>query len=169
MKVLHINDYSDVKKYNDLIKKVPMVTLFYADWCGHCQELKPKWRKLEKSLQQLNDKMVLARVNNSVMSEIEGDKDIMGFPTIYYLENGSKKSEFKKERSLFELFNFISEIRPSKKREIMDVYRNTILQKGGKKNKVTKTKQSRKHIRRRKQMKTIKNKRKARTNRRKYK
>lgn len=144
MKILNVKDEASVKKYNDLIKKVPMVTLFYADWCGHCQDLKPKWNKLEKSIKDLNDKMVLAKVNNSVMSQIEGDKDILGFPTIFYLEDGVKKKEFNKERSLFELFNFLTEVRPQKKREILNAYRENILQNGGRKKRTNKKMKSKK-------------------------
>lgn len=57
-----------------------VVQLFYADWCGHCQNFKPEWQKFKE----------LANKNNIKVEEYEADKDkqkveeadVNGFPTI---------------------------------------------------------------------------------------
>ena len=31
-----------------LTDKGPLMIIYYAEWCGHCQRLKPEWKKLKK-------------------------------------------------------------------------------------------------------------------------
>jgi len=64
----------------------------YADWCGHCQELKPKWAQLKKILPK-------GRVQTIEIEEAETDKraqfekthkktiDVNGYPTIFKIVN----------------------------------------------------------------------------------
>lgn len=59
------------------------VELHYADWCPHCQTMKPIWEAVKKDLGY--------SVN---MVEIDGDKKqdplINGFPTIVLLKGGER-------------------------------------------------------------------------------
>ena len=32
------------------------VTLYYADWCGHCNDFKPEWKKLNENISNLKKK-----------------------------------------------------------------------------------------------------------------
>jgi thiol-disulfide isomerase/thioredoxin len=64
----------------------------YADWCGHCQALKPKWEQLKKILPK-------GRVQIVEIEEAETDKraqfekkhkktiDVSGYPTIFKIVN----------------------------------------------------------------------------------
>jgi thiol-disulfide isomerase/thioredoxin len=64
----------------------------YADWCGHCQALKPKWEQLKKILPK-------GRVQTIEIEESETDKraqfekthkktiDVSGYPTIFKIVN----------------------------------------------------------------------------------
>lgn len=62
------------------------ITLYYADWCGHCTTFKPTWEKIKS---QLDD-------NGIAHNEYEHGKDkakveeanIEGFPTIKITLNG---------------------------------------------------------------------------------
>ena len=64
----------------------------YADWCGHCQALKPKWEKLKQILPK-------GRVQTVEIEEAETEKraqfekkhkktiDVSGYPTIFKIVN----------------------------------------------------------------------------------
>ena len=65
----------------------------YADWCGHCQALKPKWEQLKQILPK-------GRVQTVEIEETETDKraefekkhkktiNVSGYPTIFKIVNG---------------------------------------------------------------------------------
>jgi thiol-disulfide isomerase/thioredoxin len=39
----------DAKKADDLLKsQEPVVIIYYADWCGHCREMKTVWEEFAK-------------------------------------------------------------------------------------------------------------------------
>ena len=64
----------------------------YADWCGHCQTLKPKWEQLKEILPK-------GRVQTIEIEETETDKraefekkykktiNVRGYPTIFKIVN----------------------------------------------------------------------------------
>jgi thiol-disulfide isomerase/thioredoxin len=65
----------------------------YADWCGHCKALKPKWEQLKQILPK-------GRVQTVEIEEAETDKraefekkhkktiNVSGYPTIFKIVNG---------------------------------------------------------------------------------
>ena len=42
--------------FNNNTKKGVWLVWFYADWCGHCVNMKPEWEQLEKKCKGNNDK-----------------------------------------------------------------------------------------------------------------
>ena len=81
------------------------LVMFYADWCGHCKNLKPEW---DSAAEQVNAdpeskiKMVKVNVGDSENKEhkaISEKYGIQGFPTILKLDNGEKKDTYSEERS----------------------------------------------------------------------
>lgn len=93
-------------KKNNKNNKIAIV-LIYADWCGHCQALRPVWNKFINTLNK--DKYNIIEINsneqeqgiNKIKSEYKVDDiPIVGFPTIghiyknrFYSYNGGRDLE----------------------------------------------------------------------------
>ncbi|VDN99215.1 unnamed protein product [Rodentolepis nana] len=58
---------------------------FIAPWCGHCQNLKPEWRK---AAEQLRGKVKVGTVDATVYEKLGQRYQIRGFPTIKYFKSG---------------------------------------------------------------------------------
>lgn len=59
--------------------------MFYADWWGHCQKLKPTWSQLAT---ELDGKINVAKVNINNATTTSERFRIKGFPTLYLLHRG---------------------------------------------------------------------------------
>ncbi|ARF11011.1 thioredoxin [Hokovirus HKV1] len=73
------------------------IILYYANWCGHCEEFLPEWKKLISYIE--NKKLPIecehyeeSNIPKNISDEIEG------FPTIIIIKEG-KKSSYTKERT----------------------------------------------------------------------
>jgi thiol-disulfide isomerase/thioredoxin len=65
------------------------MVLFYADWCGACQTIKPTWNELKTELgdvtfEEINEK-------DTALFEAKQQEyatEVMGFPTMLIINNG---------------------------------------------------------------------------------
>ena len=101
---LDVKDSYSSQEYNKTMKDKPIMVLFYADYCGHCKDMKPEWNKFVSSIQKKytskHPPMLIASINNEAMPFIEGHKEIKGFPSIFSLKpNGEKHQEFNGSRT----------------------------------------------------------------------
>jgi len=75
------------------MKKV-LIGKVYANWCGHCQSLKPEWEKMKKDLTSKMKKMKKYSIEFVEIEEQEQDKlaefkerfpnlSVNGYPTIF--------------------------------------------------------------------------------------
>ena len=106
--------YSNVK--NDLSQK-PKLVLIYAEWCGHCQAMKPHWNEMKSELLQENiynpDDIIevesneqeeeLPKLNHLVTNGSE--INVNGYPTMGKIENGDFK-QYVGGRTTMELLNW---------------------------------------------------------------
>jgi protein disulfide-isomerase A6 len=105
-------------------KKIEM-TLYYADWCGHCHTIKPEWKKLKENIKDKkninkNVKIEINEYEHEYLSNIGGGKingkEIDGYPTIKIkLINGKEENEYNfdnygKERSANYMTSFIKNL-----------------------------------------------------------
>lgn len=73
------------------IKDGTKLVLFYADWCGHCQKVKPEW---EKAVAKVNTKNEVKMIKVNCGEGTEQDQEVMkkynvdGYPTIIKFVNG---------------------------------------------------------------------------------
>jgi len=72
------------------------VVLIYANWCGHCDMLKPKWQSMKPLL---SDKLSVVEIEdsdpfkhdkiNELNSEINNENiNVMGYPTLFKINRG---------------------------------------------------------------------------------
>jgi len=108
---IHVIDSNSVNKYNKLLDNhKDVIVLYYMDNCYYCDILKPEWSKFEEHAKKKNNfKGVIAKINSKYINDVNGYKEIMGYPTIYRLNNKNKESEFDGERTLEGLTSFLNE------------------------------------------------------------
>ncbi len=87
----------------DLKSQKSGYVLFFADWCGHCKQLKPIWEQLANTkTHYLVAAVDCTSGNKDLMSKFE----ITGFPTIYVFKNGKYAGDYDGGRSLEDLKNY---------------------------------------------------------------
>ena len=69
------------------------VTFYYADWCPHCKNTKPAWKKAKAGMKGVT----MREVEDQQMSADEKAK-ISGFPTFVVTKNG-QESQITGERT----------------------------------------------------------------------
>lgn len=79
--------------------------LYYANWCGHCQNFKPVWNKIIDKYKN-NSKITIETIDCDANKEICDAKQIKGFPTIQ-LEKGNKIIEYNGSRTESSVSEFI--------------------------------------------------------------
>lgn len=91
-----------------------IVCKIYANWCGHCQDLKPVWAEL-KNLMSANKNVTMIEIEESEMKEKMGalknickqDIDVNGFPTIVKICGKATPEYYQGERSVDALREWI--------------------------------------------------------------
>jgi len=128
MLVLHLSSEDSTKlvkvqRHLDDPQKVAFI-LIYSPNCGHCQQMKPEWKKFENNL--LRDKYAFLRnknigvfdIENSVVSNLRHDalkKNINGYPTMRFVmgknicENYEDCKYLEKDRSFEDFVKWIEQ------------------------------------------------------------
>ncbi|KAG5485954.1 hypothetical protein CUR178_07548 [Leishmania enriettii] len=70
--------------------------MFYAPWCGHCNNMKPTWLELADKFPVTGD-IIVARIDASAHRGIAKEFGISGFPTLKFFpkedKSGAKQYE----------------------------------------------------------------------------
>jgi len=82
------------------------LTLFYADWCGHCKTMKPEWDKFKNGKYGKHCKDYESKEITSEMSEKYGVK---GYPTILLLKEDVVVTKYEGGRDVGSFEEFIKE------------------------------------------------------------
>jgi thiol-disulfide isomerase/thioredoxin len=56
-----------------------LVGLVYADWCGHCQQMKPEWAKMKEKLSPMRNIDVVEINSDDMPSALDRVRDRYGF------------------------------------------------------------------------------------------
>mmetsp|Transcript_33002 Transcript_33002/g.95556 ORF Transcript_33002/g.95556 Transcript_33002/m.95556 type:complete len:441 (-) Transcript_33002:34-1356(-) len=86
--VVTVTDSNFAEVVNDDSKDV--MVEFYAPWCGHCQALKPEYKRLAADFE--SDESVTIAAMDATANEIPPNFDVQGYPTIMFLPAKSKNS-----------------------------------------------------------------------------
>jgi thiol:disulfide interchange protein len=92
-KPLDVRTSPQAKEAEKLIKIGPITfILIHADWCGHCQKVKPDWTTAAKEINTKDDKkmiMVNCGEGTDEDQKIMKNYNIDGYPTIIKFVNGT--------------------------------------------------------------------------------
>ena len=80
-----------------------IVALFYADWCPHCVEFKPKFNEAKASLngqkRKNGKKLKFVLVDCEAFKELAAEFDVSGYPTVKIIEGKGTAKEYNGERT----------------------------------------------------------------------
>ena len=111
--VKHIEGPSDFEKLLRKEKK-PILTMFYAPWCGHCKRLKPEFAEAATELKR---EAVLAGMDVDTPDAygVRQALNITGFPTLIYFQNGAKIYDYAGGRDKAGIVEWMRNPRPADK------------------------------------------------------
>lgn len=91
-------------------KAKPSMKLYYAEWCGHCQNFKPEWENFENN-SKFKNKINIKSVDCTDNSKVVNENQVEGFPTVRYypVENKEKYIEYTGGRTFNDLEAFVGE------------------------------------------------------------
>jgi len=110
IRIINVND-SNISNVNKLInnKNQSVVAKFYADWCGHCNDLNSRvMPEVEKDIKKHRGSGIFLNVSEPMISKlkiIEGG--VEGYPTIRHFVGGKKKKDYNGKREVKDLAKFI--------------------------------------------------------------
>ena len=102
----------NVRKLKSKMNDNKIVILVYAPWCGHCNEMKNDWQKVTDHLDKRDDlDGFISRIQIEEVPKLEepGLEDIVGVPTIVYMNKGNKESTFEGKRDAKHIEDWILE------------------------------------------------------------
>ena len=161
IKTYSVND-GNLNEFNTAIKQGTGMVAYTADWCGHCQRLKPHWQRFQNSCARKKVKQPVTVAHCDVpkyQNRAFGTNKVQGFPTIVAFQNGREVARFGQQDGNREnpkdlerfLKKFIKSVgkkkRKTKKKKKKD--------KKSKKNKKTKKKRRRKKKKKRRTLKNL--------------
>ena len=80
------------------------VLIFYADWCGHCQNAKPEF---EKAVKISNGKIIMINADDSDSQSIRKKYLVEGFPTILKV-TGDSYVNYQGDRNSTDILSFLN-------------------------------------------------------------
>ena len=95
------------------------ILFIYADWCGHCKDMKPDMEKFKKQSKEKIGSVFIGCIEDTIIKkypEISDiiskklKKDVEGYPTIIYGKKGDDPKELSGKRNLKNFNNILSEL-----------------------------------------------------------
>jgi thiol-disulfide isomerase/thioredoxin len=87
----------DAVNLSDKLRDGDWMVLYYADWCGHCQTMKPEWQKVVSKFSG-NQAVNVAEVESTLIDKLAHKPQVQGFPTIKMYQSGNEVAQFQDER-----------------------------------------------------------------------
>ncbi|XP_044159785.1 protein disulfide-isomerase-like isoform X2 [Bufo gargarizans] len=81
----------NTKNFDEALKTYKYLLVeFYAPWCGHCQELAPKYSKAAEELKEKTSEARLAKVDATEEKDLADEFGVSGYPSIKFFLNGNR-------------------------------------------------------------------------------
>ena len=104
-----------IKTVKPLSEPEDTVVLIYANWCPHCQAMKPEWNELKNQLGSTAETIEIEdsdfdkdiKLHNIENQKLNGDKiQIYGYPTMFKIHNGHA-DYYGGNRTATEMYNWV--------------------------------------------------------------
>ena len=95
----------DAINLSGLLKNGNWMILYYAEWCGHCQTMKPEWQKVVSNMQK-SGKINLADVKSDFIEDLPYKPQVDGYPTIKMYNSGKEIAKFEDDRNAEKIEQF---------------------------------------------------------------
>lgn len=91
------------------------VVLIYANWCPHCQAMKPEWNELKNQLGHTVETIEIedsdfdkdVKLQNIENQKLNGEKiEVYGYPTMFKIHNGHA-DYYGGNRTATEMYNWV--------------------------------------------------------------
>lgn len=105
---------NDVTSLNNFLKNRKTGTWmvwYYAEWCGHCKNMEEDWDKLVSKKININ----FVKIEDSMISSLDYEPEVFGYPTIIIMKNGEKVDTFESNRIFENLYEYALKHASSKK------------------------------------------------------
>lgn len=107
---IKVGSPNEASKLSSLVKDGNWIVLYYANWCGHCNTMKPEWKQVIDRLQKSNSNNTnpinIADIESSHIEHLSDKPEIAGFPTIKMYNSGIERANFEDERSADKIHQF---------------------------------------------------------------
>ena len=109
MRIIHIRpDNNKHQDLNNLLNKSQVYAKIVMPGCHFCEELEPKWKKMENVLKRkYNNNVVLSSIHSDSVNNVNCNTSVDGYPTIRYFNNGNHVEDFQGERSVNNLVEWV--------------------------------------------------------------
>ena len=99
-----IKDKSTANNFKNAMTDGNMIVLYYADWCGYCQQFKPVWEDLKKKMVSSSKPMChIGEVESANMHHLP-DVEVRSYPTIlFYKQRRDTPSQQKKKKTYLDV------------------------------------------------------------------
>ena len=120
----------DASKLSNLLKDGDWMVLYYADWCGHCNTMKPEWSKVvnKMSNSNKNNKINVAEIESTHIGDLINKPKIEGFPSIKMYNSGKEVANFSDQRVADKIEAFANS-NSTKRSHIMKITSNSMYNK----------------------------------------
>lgn len=95
---MNVASPSDAQNFSSMLKKGDWLVLYYADWCGHCKDMKPEWHKTVQNLKSSNKHINVGEVESTHIPNLVHKPAIAGYPTIKMYNHGKEVANFSDEQ-----------------------------------------------------------------------
>ncbi len=105
--IIKVSSPKTASDFNTHTKKGYWVVLYYANWCPHCQMMKPEWNKFTEQMKS-NQDINVAEIESEYLDKVDPShkSNIAGFPSIISCNNGKKITDFSGPRTSQEITSF---------------------------------------------------------------